>query len=109
MGDPVAAASIAQQCFGLSDEGIEDAIYDNQSIRGFVGIDLTHESAPDATTPLKFRRRLEKHNPTRRIFDEINVHLASKGLVITSERHTHATIGLTFARENELFSAFLSP
>ena len=36
---------IAQQCFGLSDEGIEDAIYDSQAIRGFVGIDLTHESA----------------------------------------------------------------
>jgi hypothetical protein len=44
---------IAQQCFGLSDEGIEDAIYDSQAIRGFVGIDLTHESAPDATTLLK--------------------------------------------------------
>ncbi|MGF6276029.1 hypothetical protein ABIB38_004435, partial [Massilia sp. UYP11] len=41
---------IAQQCFGLSEEGIEDAIYDSQAIRGFVGIDLTHESAPDATT-----------------------------------------------------------
>jgi len=35
---------IAQQCFGLSDEGVEDAIYDSQAIRGFVGIDLTHES-----------------------------------------------------------------
>jgi hypothetical protein len=66
---------IAQQCFGLSDEGIEDAIYDSQSIRGFVGIDLTHISAPDATTLLKFRRLLEKHNLTRRIFDEINAHL----------------------------------
>jgi IS5 family transposase len=29
-----------QQCFGLSDEGIEDAIYDSQAIRSFVGIDL---------------------------------------------------------------------
>jgi IS5 family transposase len=73
---------IAQQCFDLSDEGIEDAIYDSQSIRGFVGINLTHESAPDATTLLKLRRLLEKHNLTRRIFDEINVHLASKGLVM---------------------------
>jgi len=23
---------VAQQCFGLSDEGIEDAIYDSQSV-----------------------------------------------------------------------------
>jgi IS5 family transposase len=39
---------IAQQCFGLSDEGTEDALYDSQAIRGFVGIDLSRESAPDA-------------------------------------------------------------
>jgi len=83
---------IAQQCFGLSDEGIEDAIHDSQSIRGFVGIDLTHESAPDATTLLKFRRLLEKHNLTRRIFDEINVHLASKGLVMREGTIVDATL-----------------
>jgi IS5 family transposase len=52
---------IAQQCFGLSGEGIEDAIYDSQAIRGFVGIDLAVESAPDAMTVLKFRRLLAKH------------------------------------------------
>jgi IS5 family transposase len=83
---------IAQQCFGLSDEGIEDAIYDSQAIRGFVGIDLTHESAPDATTLLKFRRLLEKHNLTRRIFDEINGHLASKGLMMREGTIVDATL-----------------
>lgn len=31
---------VAQQCFGLSDEGMEDALYDSQAIRGLVGIDL---------------------------------------------------------------------
>ena len=59
------ARMLAQQCFGLSDEGIEDAIYDSQAIRGFVGIDLNRESAPDATTLLKFRRLLETHELTR--------------------------------------------
>lgn len=83
---------IAQQCFGLSDEGIEDAIYDSQAIRGFVGIDLTHESAPDATTLLKFRRLLEKHDLTRRIFDEINGHLASKGLMMREGTIVDATL-----------------
>ena len=39
---------VAQQCFGLSDEGTEDALYDRQAIRGFIGIDLSRESAPDA-------------------------------------------------------------
>ena len=42
-----------------SDEGIEDAIYDSQAIRAFVGIDLNRESAPDAATLLKFRHLLE--------------------------------------------------
>lgn len=83
---------IVQQCFGLSDEGMEDAIYDSQSIRVFVGIDLTHESAPDATTLLKFRRLLEQHHLTRRIFDEINAHLANKGLVMREGTIVDATL-----------------
>ncbi len=67
---------VAQQCFGLSDEGIEDALYDSQAIRGFVGIDLARESAPDATTLLKFRRLLETHQLTESIFHAIHTHLA---------------------------------
>lgn len=45
------------------------------------GIDLGRESAPDATTLLKFRRLLERHELTRRIFETINTHLAVKGLM----------------------------
>ena len=83
---------VAQQCFGLSDEGIEDAIYDSQAIRRFVGIDLSHETAPDATTLLKFRRLLEKHELTRTIFDRINAHLAAKGLLMREGTIVDATI-----------------
>ena len=39
-----------QQWYGLKDEAVEDAIYDIQSVRAFVGIDLARENAPDATT-----------------------------------------------------------
>lgn len=73
---------VAQQCFGLSDEGIEDALYDSQAIRRFVGIDLSRETAPDATTLLKFRRLLETHQLTESIFNVINAHLAEKGLLL---------------------------
>ena len=83
---------IAQQCFGLSDEGTEDALYDSQAIRGFVGIDLNRESAPDATTLLKFRRLLEAHQLTERIFTAINVHLAVKGLMLKEGTVVDATI-----------------
>lgn len=83
---------VAQQCFGLSDEGIEDAVYDSQSIRRFVGIDLARESAPDATTLLKFRRLLETHGLTRKIFDTINAHLAEKGLMMREGTIVDATL-----------------
>ena len=83
---------IAQQCFGLSDEGTEDALYDSQAIRGFVGIDLNRESAPDATTLLKFRRLLETHKLTERIFTAINVHLSAKGLLLKEGTVVDATI-----------------
>lgn len=83
---------VAQQCFGLSDEGMEDAIYDSQSIRRFVGIDLARESAPDATTLLKFRRLLEEHGLTRTLFETINAHLADKGLMMREGTIVDASI-----------------
>jgi IS5 family transposase len=67
---------VAPQCLGLSDEGTEDALYDSQAIRGFIGMDLSRESAPDATTLLKFRRLLEQHPLTERIFTALNEPLA---------------------------------
>ena len=72
---------VAQQCFGLSDEGIEDAIYDSAAIRDFVGVDPTWGAAPDATTLGKFRNLLEAHDLTRQIFETINAHLAARGLM----------------------------
>jgi|TARA_Y100001947_G_scaffold131776_1_gene117923 IS5 family transposase len=58
-----------QQWYALADEALEDAIYDSQAMRDFVGIDLTIESVPDATTLLHFRHLLEKHALTQRIFE----------------------------------------
>jgi IS5 family transposase len=43
----------------LPGEGIEDAIYDSDTIRAFVGIDMGGKSVPNATTWLKFRYVLE--------------------------------------------------
>lgn len=36
---------IVQQCFDLPDEGVEDAVYDSQAIRRFIGIDLNVDTA----------------------------------------------------------------
>ena len=70
------ACTFLQQWYGLADEALEDALYDSQAMRDFVGIDLAREPVPDATTLLKFRRLLEDHDLTRAVFDEINAHLA---------------------------------
>jgi transposase, IS5 family len=68
-----------QQWYGLADEALEDALYDSQALRDFVGIDLSRESVPDATTLLKFRHLLQDNNLTRALFEEINAHLGQKG------------------------------
>ena len=83
---------VVQNCFGLSDEGLEDAVYEIQSIRHFVGVDLGRENAPDATTVLKFRRLLEDHNLARAIFEEVNSSLTEHGLYMKQGTIVDATI-----------------
>lgn len=83
---------VVQLCLGLSDEGLEDAVYDSQAIRGFIGIDLAREAAPDATALLKFRRLLETHNLTQAIFEAIKAHLSAKGLLLREGSIVDATI-----------------
>jgi IS5 family transposase len=81
-----------QQWYSLSDEGLEDAIYDSQAMREFVGIDLSRERVPDATTLLKFRRKLEDNQLTKAIFDEVNAHLGERGLLMREGTMVDATI-----------------
>ena len=83
---------LLQQWFGLADEALEDALYDSQSMRDFVGVDLSRQSVPDATTLLKFRRLLEEHQLTAALFEGINVHLAERGLLLREGTMVDATI-----------------
>lgn len=48
-----------QSWFNLSDPGAEETLYDMESMRRFVGIDLGNEPVPDETTICKFRHLLE--------------------------------------------------
>jgi transposase, IS5 family len=81
-----------QQWFGLSDEGVEDAIVDSQALRHFVGIDLAREAVPDATTLLKFRRKLEDKKLTESMFEEVKALLSQKGLLMREGTMVDATI-----------------
>ena len=48
------------QLFYISDPGMEDLLYDVESVRRFVGLKLS-EPMPDETTILHFRHLLEEH------------------------------------------------
>jgi len=48
-----------QQWFNLSDPGMEEAVYDSQAMRRFVGIDLGHGAVPDETMVCHFCHLLE--------------------------------------------------
>lgn len=80
------------QWYGLADEALEDAIYDSQAMRNFVGVDLSSEDVPDATTLLKFRRLLEMQKLTEAIFEEVGRYLEEKKLRMKEGTIVDATI-----------------
>ncbi len=81
-----------QHVFNLSDPAAEEAIYDSNAMRAFVGINLGREAAPDETTILKFRHLLERHDLGARIFQEIQAHLEDMGLFLRKGTIVDATI-----------------
>ena len=54
-----------QLFYNLSDPGMEDLLYEAESVRRFVGLNLS-EALPDETTILNFRHLLERHSLGRR-------------------------------------------
>jgi IS5 family transposase len=81
-----------QQWFDLSDPAAEDAIYDSESIRRFVGVELGEEVVPDESTILRFRHLLEKHKLTEAIFTEVRGLLEDKRLLLKTGTIVDATI-----------------
>ncbi len=50
-----------QQCFGLSDPAVDEALYDVPLYREFAGLDEGMTRLPDESTILRFRHLLETH------------------------------------------------
>jgi IS5 family transposase len=71
-----------QQWFNLSDPAAEDALYDSVSMRRFVGVDLSAESAPDETTICRFRHLLERHNLGGALFEYVLEYLEGNGIKV---------------------------
>lgn len=83
---------LLQIWFSLSDEGLEDAIYDIYAFQRFLGINFMEEQVPDATTLLKFRHLLEKHNICEALFKDIVKRLDAAGLMMRGGTIVDATI-----------------
>lgn len=81
-----------QQWFNLSDPAAEEAVYDSESMRRFVGVELAQDRVPDETTILRFRHLLEKHQLTQAIFRETRALLAENGLWLKKGTIVDATI-----------------
>ena len=60
---------------------MEDAIYDSYAFQRFIGINFLEGQVPDATTLLKFRHLLEKHDLGKALFDDISAQLDKAGLM----------------------------
>jgi IS5 family transposase len=81
-----------QQWFNLSDPAAEEALYDSEAMRRFVGVELGDDAMPDETTILHFRHLLERHELTEQLFVAVRELLTAKGLLLTSGTIVDATI-----------------
>jgi len=81
-----------QQWYALSDPAAEEALYDMESMRRFVGLELIDDKLPDETTILKFRHLIEKHQLSQILFDDINVYLEEQGIAVSKGSMIDATI-----------------
>jgi IS5 family transposase len=68
--------------FSLSDAAVEDSIYDSYAMRTFMKIDFTKEQAPDATTLLKFRHKIEDAGLGKTFFDAQNKFFVENGYIM---------------------------
>ena len=76
----------------LSDEGVEDAIYDSYAMRRFMGLDFAVEQVPDATTLLHFRHLLEEHQLGEKLFAAQNEIFEEQGWIMRGGSIVDATI-----------------
>jgi IS5 family transposase len=83
---------LLQVWFSLSDEGVEEAIYDSYAMRKFMGLDFAVEQVPDATTLLHFRHLLEAQKLGEKLFAAQNQIFEHEGWIMRGGSIVDATI-----------------
>jgi len=80
-----------QQWFGLSDQAMEDALFEVPMYRDFVDLSGS-ERIPDRVSILRFRHLLEEHQIGVQILAAVNATLIDKGLMLKSGTVVDATL-----------------
>jgi IS5 family transposase len=81
-----------QQWFNLSDSEVEEALYDSEAMRGFAGVDLRLEAAPDEVAVCQFRMLLEQKRRGRKLLATVNEYLRRNGVQIENGAIVDASI-----------------
>ena len=79
-----------QLFYNMSDPGMEDMLYEVESVRRFAGLRM--DALPDETTILKFRHLLEEHALGEGLKAVIDGHLESRGLSLREGTVVDASI-----------------
>ena len=74
------------------DPAVEEALYDIERMRCFALFELGDDKLPDETTILNFRRMIETHNLSQRLFNDVNDYLYKQGIHISQGSMVDATI-----------------
>ena len=83
---------LLQVWFSLSDEGVEEAIYDSYAMRRFMGVEFATSQVPDATTLLHFRHLLEGHDLGAKLLAEQTEIFSEQGWIMRGGSIVDATI-----------------
>ena len=84
---------LLQSWFNLSDEGVEDAIYDSYAFRNFMGVTFeTEEQVPDATTLCNFRKLIDENGIAKMFFESVRTFLDKHGKIMHGGTIVDATL-----------------
>jgi len=78
--------------FTLSDEAVEDSIYDSYAMRSLMGLNFLEEQAPDSTTLVKFRKLLVDNDIQVQLMYMVTEILESNGFIMRGGSIVDATI-----------------
>lgn len=83
---------LLQRWYSLSDEAVEDAIYDSYAMRKFMHLNFMEDSVPDATTLCKFRKIIVDNGIDKLVFDAIKEFMYNNGYMMHGGTIVDATI-----------------